>query len=561
MAGKMIGELLLELGVIDAASLQQAIDEQQTSGESLGEIIIRRGMVSVDELENILARQHSVPAINLENYSISSELLLLVPEDYMRKHLVAPVAVQEKNITVAMANPGDYAVIDELRFMTGKQVSPVVTSRTGIRSLLDKTFPHLEKNAGKNQINEHPVDLTIPSTSVSKDLDSAVRSLATSQLDDSFQTLLATAAAQDVTHIHLQTGEGPFRIRFRVDADLGADHEAPVRAGEGILKRLKALCCLDENGKKISQGFFDAKLSGTHYRIGFNSIPLPGGESAVVSIEYPPIHAAPTLDVLGMYPEVLAAYHEMIGHKSGLILFPAPPGSGKTTTIYATLEELRSQNLRSVTVESPIRRHIDGVEQLDPTQLPGVEAEWLLQALSGQDIDHLMIRDISSPRALQSALRASRAGALVLGRADYHGALGFISNAITSGIDPTLLASELLGVVGQRLVNMLCSHCLESEEPTEKRMEELKRLTGRRTPTLYRATGCPRCRQTGKMGKVGVYELFPAGDRLTQMIVSRAGESRMKEILSASGARTLAADGLLKATDGLVSLEEVLAAV
>jgi type IV pilus assembly protein PilB len=559
MVGKRIGEILLELGTIKPAALEQAISEQRKTGGSLGEVIIRRGMVSVEELEDILARQHRVPAVNLENCTITPELLQLVPEAYMRKHLLAPVALQDKTLTVAMSSPGDYEVLDELRFMTGKQISPMVTSRTGIRKLFDNLFG--DKRGERHAPDEHPVDLDAAAVADSNDLGAAVRSLSTSHLEKALDNLLLTAAALGVSHIHLQSGDGAMRLRFREGDTLSETYEAPAKAGDVLLKKLRALCGLESGRGQIIQGFFDARLGGTHYRLGFNSIPLPSGESAVLTLEYPPLHAAPTLDVLGMYPEVLATYREMINRKSGLILFPAPPGDGKTTTIYATLEELRSPGKRSVTVESPIKRRLEGIEQLDPDQLPGIDAQWLLEALSGQNIDHLMIHDLSTPRALQAALRATRAGALVLGRAAHHDALGFISKIISMGVDPTLLASELRGVVGQRLVNMLCSHCLESEEPSGHMLEELKRLTDRRSPKLYHANGCKRCGQTGKMGKVGIYELFPASELLTKLVMGHASEQRMKEALCATGVRILTDDALLKAADGLVSKEEALAAI
>ncbi len=556
---KKIGELLEEFDLIDPKQLEGAIKEQKRTGERLGDVIIRRGLVTAEDLELILSRQHSVPSINLEQYMPPPEVIALVPERYMREKMVVPVELRDKVLTVAMADPRQYQLIDELCFMTGKNVSPVVSTQFGIRMMLEKLFPTEKEEVSDATVSDIPLDIETDKSEGAMNLPGFSKMLAALKPSHVAKAILTTAANMGATNLHIKRTDSTGSIRVRVDSHLSPPLEVALRHARDIVKGLKDLASIDEKVTVARQGFFDSKLAGDYFRVTIAAMPTSNGESVVVTMERPKANAALTLDVLGMYPEMLAAYREVISKPKGLIIYASPPASGKTATIYATLDELSSPELRTVTIESPIRRKLENVEQFDPMEIAGLDSAALLQSMLAQDVDHLMVADLSSPQVLKAALRASQNGALVLGHVDYPGALACLDRMVSvMGASASLIASELLAVVGQRLVDMLCSHCLVAQTPEDDQLLRLIRLTGRRQPQVYTAKGCDRCGGTGRAGKVGIFELLHPTDKVKQLIINRTPERSMREILKAEGTRTLSDDGLMKASDGLVSYEDVL---
>jgi type II secretory ATPase GspE/PulE/Tfp pilus assembly ATPase PilB-like protein len=559
--GKKIGELLLEFQLIDQKQLDQVMAEQKRTGDRMGDIIIRRGLVTAEDLENILSRQHSVPSINLEHYNPPADALTLVPERYLRDHQLVPLEVRSKVLSVAMANPRDYAVIDELRFMTGHRVTPLVAASFDIRRTLDRLFPASEGKKSAGRANRRGSVPTLDAKAAAPTFEEAVTRATAGSVPDGVEILLATAAASNTTHIHIHTGDGRCYVRFRKGGKLTAPIEAPGRPMENLVMRLKLLCGMHGDKVQPRQGFFDAKISKNIYRFGLSALPTEAGESVIVSLGTPPLHPVLTLDVLGMYPDTLELYKQVVGPEGGLVLFAAPQGSGKTSTIYATLEAIKNPQRRFATFESPIRRRIEGVDQFDPSLVSGLDPIAALNGLLTQDLDCLTLGDLGAPEEMTAALRAARNGVLVLGRAEYAYPLSFLFRSISTGTPPQLLASALKGLVGQRLVDMLCSNCLKPETPTEALSRELKKLTGRRSPQVYKAVGCDKCRGTGRMGKVGLFEVIPVDEKLRRLIATNAAERAIRDILTAMGAHTLRMDGLMKAADGLVAYEDVLAAL
>ncbi len=558
---KKIGQLLTEFRIISDEQLAEAIAEQRKSGEKLGTILIKKGYVTVEDLEYLLSRQFAVPSINLLKYEVPRDVAGLVPEKFMKRNFVVPVERDDKTLTVAMASPHDYRVIDELRFMTGLRIAPVVSSVYGIKQKLRQLFPTSGKWEDALDLKaqrELEIITSQQAEAREQNLEEALESASEAPIVKIVNSVLLAALDKKATHVHIVPTEKRLEVKLRVNGVLDTLVTPPPEYGQNIVNRLKILGGMDILERRLPQeGYFRVRSEDQFFDIEVATFPVRNGEQVVLTFQQPFSKEDLRLENLGMAPEMLDRYREVIAAERGLILVVGPPDSGKTSTIYATLNALKSPSRATFTYENPIKNRLADINQAEPNERAGMTYAQGLRALVRQDIDYLMVGEVPNRDVLETVVETSLGKTLVLARVVFNSTVGVIPRILEQGIPPFMLYSALAAVLGQRLVRRLCPECLESFEPPEPVREELRRATGRTNPHLYRAVGCRKCAMTGYRGRIGVFELLVPDDGVRQLILAGASQEALDRAVRSNGFRTLVEDGLTKAVDGMTTYEEV----
>lgn len=557
---KRIGDILLEFKIVEPEQLAEAVAEQGKTGERLGSVLIRKGYVTVEDFEHLLSRQQAVPSINLQKYCPPAEVVSLVPEKFMKRNFLVPVELHDKTLTVAMANPHDYRVVDELRFMTGLRVAPVVSSMYGIKRKIRDLFPTTTKweEALDIKVQRDLEILTLQVKGREENLEEVLESASGAPIVKIVNSVVLAALDKKATHVHIVPRDDAVEVKLRVNGLLETLVTPPKELAQNLVNRLKVLGGMDLLLRRVPlQGYFRVRSEDQFYDIDVATFPVLNGEQAVLTFQQPFSKEALRLENLGMAPDILEAYRGVIQGERGLVLFAGPPDSGKTSTIYATLNALKSSARVGFTYENPIKNRLTDINQAEPNEKAGLTYEAGLRALVRQDIDYLMVGELPSGAVFQTAVEAALGKTLVLARMVFNHTLGVIPRVLELGVPPFMLYSALAAVVGQRLVRRLCTHCLEAFTPPEEVKDELRRATGKENPSLYRAVGCRKCAGTGYRGRIGVFELLVPDDVLRGLVLARAPQTEIEASVRQTGYRTLIQDGLSKAVEGLTTYEEV----
>ncbi len=555
-----IGELLIDLNILSPEDLEKALEEQKRTGERLGATLLKMELLSEEDLDYLLGRQLNIPAINMENYSPSPELLATIPEKIIKKHLVLPVSLDGKTLTVATPNPRDLVLMDDLAYITGLKIAPVVTSITSIKRKIEELFQKPVSWEETLKVNETE-DLEIIKADqgiMEEDLEDALQSAEEAPVIKLVNAVILAAIEQEATHIHIEPHEDCYEIYLRVDGKLKLLVKPPANLQMNIVNRLKILSSIDILKRFVpAEGYFRAKSKGRYYDIDAATIPSLHGERMVLTFQQPFSKEELQLDKLGFTPETMKTFKELLSNKRGFILVTGPADSGKSSTIYAALNYLKSPERSIFTFERTVKNKLVGINQGQPNEKFGYSYEKGLQSLLRQDMDVLMVGELMTREAVVSALHASLSKTLVLGRFLCNDTIGAISLLLDMDVPPFMLFSSLTAVIGQRLIRRLCQECMEDYEPPRELAEEITALTGAERPRLFRSRGCPACSLTGYNHRIGLFEVVIPSKELREAILAKTPPSELKEIAARQQYRTFRQDGLIKATEGLTSYEEV----
>ena len=555
-----IGELLLDLNIINQKELDSALEEQKKTGDRLGSVLLKMDLLSEEDFEQLLSQQLNVPSINLESYSPTPELLAIVPEKIIRKYIVLPVAIDNKILTLATASPRDLAHLDDLTYTTGYKIAPVVTSisslKTKIQELFDKPIGWEDalkvEEMGDLEIIKSDLDV------IEEDLEMALQSAEETLVVKLVNGIILAAIDKGATHIHLEPKEDSFEIYLRIDGKLKLLIKPPVNLQQNVLNRLKILGAIDILKRLVPcEGYFRARSSGNYYDIDIATIPSSFGERMVLTFQQPFSKEELKLEKLGFTPEILKRYKELLRSPRGFILVTGSSDSGKSSTLYASLNYLKNPEKSIFTFERTIKNKLTGINQGQPNDKAGYSYEKGLQFLLRQDVDVLMAGELMTREAVVSALLASLSKSLVLGRFLSSDTVGAISLLMDMDVPPFMLFSALTAILGQRLIRRLCQECIEDYDPPGDLTEEIESLTGKEHSRLFRAGGCPACGQTGYSGRIGLFELIIPSRELRDGIFARAPLNELKEMAEKNRYHTFRQDGLIKAAEGLTSYEEI----
>ncbi|MCX7571389.1 ATPase, T2SS/T4P/T4SS family [Tumebacillus sp. DT12] len=544
MARKRIGDLLIDAGLINDGQLQEALAVQKTGKEKLGDVFLNMGIITEQQLFDALEVQLGIPHVQLHRYKIEQGLLSIIPERLANLYKVLPLKKEGNRLTVAMVDPLDYFAIDDLRMSTGFLVEPAIASKDELLRAINRYYGLQEsvEEIMQNLPQEFEGDREII------DEDAPVVRMV--------NQIIQQAVMQRASDIHLDPQTDGIRVRYRIDGVMRTERVLPKHMQGVIAARLKILAHLNIAERRAPQdGRFhmDVDLRTVDVRVA--TLPTAHGEKIVMRVLDAKMNIN-DMEKLGFERDNLDRFHKMIRHTHGIVLLTGPTGSGKTSTLYAALNRLNTDEVNIVTVEDPIEYQVDGVNQVQVNPTTGLTFAAGLRAILRQDPNVIMVGEIRDVETAEIAVRAALTGHLVFSTLHTNDAVASITRLIDMGIEPFLVASAIVGVVGQRLVRRVCPECAAPYTP---RPEELRMLDARGLSAegLLVGTGCPSCNRTGYRGRVAVQEVLVLDDALRRMVMDKRPDAEYRAHAIRGGMRTMLDDGLVKVANGVTTFAEV----
>ena len=560
----MVGELLIRSGLIDSSGLNRAQEIQLKSGVSLGKALADLGITSEEAVSKAIASGLQLECLSAELLEIDPELLALLPIEFCRKHLVVPVNRQGNSLRLAMADPLDYPAIQDVMFRTSKQIIPIVASQTAILLLLDR-FP---TEAAEDQETYATLIATHPEGEIVavQDLDEAVdaaklaKDTKLAPVVRLVNLMLSGAAKAGASDIHVEPKEKNLLVRQRIDGLLQDVFKIPKHLQDATISRLKIISGMDIADRRRPQdGRSQLRFEGKRIDLRVSTLPTQFGEKVVIRL-LDQGRAVTAMDKIDLSPENLRVLQQLLVRPQGMILVTGPTGSGKSSTLYTALNWVKSPTTNIITVEDPIEYQLDGVNQVQINTKAGVTFAKGLRSILRQDPNIILVGEIRDQETAGIALEAAQTGHLLLSTLHTNDAAATVSRLFDLGVEPFLVASALIGVLAQRLVQRNCPFCSIPHPPTAEELDKLglapppggKWLAGR---------GCDKCMQSGFKGRLAVHELLQVTDELRALITARAPEHELRVAARAAGMRTLIEDAVVKAAQGLTTLEAIMQVV
>ncbi|MBI4597259.1 MAG: Flp pilus assembly complex ATPase component TadA [Candidatus Omnitrophica bacterium] len=552
-----VGEILIQNGLITEQQLSKALEVQKGTTKRLGEVLIELGLISELDLALTLSKQLGIPfatsASGLLTPRKEDELAQLVPASFARQYLVLPLSRTLSSVTVACVNPLDLITMDNLTRMTRCEINPVVTTKSDLEEAINKFYTDssmLSEAIGRSY--EGAEADTLEGGEV-LDLDRIKQAAEEAPVVRLVDLIIRQAIKERASDIHIEPFKDRVSLRYRIDGVLQEISPPAKQFHPPIVSRIKILCKLDIAEKRLPQdGGFMMMMEGRQVDFRVSTIPSIYGEKLVIRILDKP-ESLLDLGRLGFSPQSLEVFRKTIRDPYGLILLTGPTGSGKSTTLYASLIEISSPTKNIITIEDPVEYRLEGVNQVQIKPAIGLTFASGLRAFMRQDPDIIMVGEIRDQETAEICLRSALTGHLVLSTLHTNDAPSAITRLIDIGLAPFLLASTLSLVIAQRLLRQLCERCKEAYEP----LPELRAQYGITEELLYRPKGCEECANTGYQGRLGVYEVLVLTREIRDLIARGAAAPMLKDAALKNGFSTLWQEGLKKVRAGLTSLEEL----
>lgn len=551
---KRLGDMLTEAGFITQEQLQIALQEQKQTGRRIGEVLVDLGFVTEDNMLEVLREQLNLPRLNLSRVLIPVEMAAILPEHIARRHQVVPVRLEQGRLVLAMADPLDVVAIDDVRMVTGREVTVVLASRGEIASAIDQLY-----GGGADYVEQVVQTLREEGNEQEEEnLDQSQTMAEETPIVRLVNGIIVDAVKQRASDIHVEPQENNVRIRYRVDGLMRQATVVPKRTQAALISRIKVIGGMDIGERRLPQdGRLQLKVEGREIDIRLSSLPTMFGEKIVMRI-LDKQTALSQLRLLGFRTDVLERWKRVIHRPYGMIVVAGPTGSGKTSTLYATLNELNSVEKNIITVEDPIEFTLAGVNQVQVNPKAGLTFASSLRSIVRQDPDIIMVGEVRDRDTAVIATQAAMTGHLVLSTLHANDAAGVVSRLIDMGIEPYLVASALTASMAQRLARRLCPECRQPYRlPDEEAMAlGIDKVTEVRQ--FYRPVGCHACDGIGYKGRVAIQELLVVTEEMRVMIVEKKSKEIIQREALQNGMKTLVQDGILKAAEGITSLDEVM---
>lgn len=545
MNRKRLGDLLVDSGLITDAQLSTALAEKMPN-EKLGDALLREGYITEQQLIEVLEFQLGVPHINIFQYPIEQETVQLIPQELAKRHQVMPIRTEDNQLFVAMADPMDYFAIEELRMATGYQIVPAIATKDALQRTIAKFYDFQESLDAA--IGDFLPQETVEEAGITDDDSPVVRLV---------NQIISNAVTERASDIHFDPQEVELKIRYRVDGVLITERTLPKHMQNVIVARLKIMANLNITESRIPQdGRIKLTVNFKPIDIRVSTLPSIYGEKIVMRI-LDLSNALDQLDKIGFTADNEALFKKMITKPNGIVLITGPTGSGKSSTLYAALNQLNEESVNVITIEDPVEYQLAGINQVQVNEAVGMTFATGLRSILRQDPDIVMVGEIRDYETAQIAIRASLTGHLVLSTLHTNSAIAALTRLIDMGVEPFLISSSLTGVVAQRLVRRVCRDCVETIEPTEREKEIFKHAN-MQIDMVQRGRGCGNCNNTGYRGRIAIHEVLPINDEIRRFIMTSASASKIREYVKNEGILFLLDDGLTKVQQGLTTTEEVL---
>lgn len=528
---KKIGDLLKEAGIITEVQILEALD-QKRKDQKLGDALVEQGYITEKQLLSVLAIQLNLESISLYQYPIDDRLVDLLPKDRARKNLALPIKLEGSKLTVAMNDPLDFYAIQEIESTTGYTIVPAIATKDDILQTINRLYDGVDMGLDTESTDDAP----------------AVRIV---------DQLIETGVAMYASDIHLDPHENNITVRYRVDGVLRNDRTIPKSLMNSLIARIKIISGLDITESRLPQdGRISIDVNDKKVDFRISTLPTVHGEKVVLRI-LDMSNVSSKVSQIGLQADTLKQYEELIREPSGLILITGPTGSGKSSTLYSSINELNSPDVNIVTVEDPVEYQLEGINQVQVNSAINLTFAAGLRSILRQDPNIIMVGEIRDTETAEISIRSALTGHLVFSTLHTNGAIEAVPRLFDMGIEPYLVVSSVKGVMAQRLVKTICKDCAETRKATSIEKEVFQR----RNMEIEEVTvgqGCDACRHTGYRGRMAIHELIVITDDIRNMMMNHARTSEIKDHLREKGVRFLIDDGLEKVKQGRTTIEEIL---
>ncbi|MBW8876661.1 MAG: type IV-A pilus assembly ATPase PilB [Acidobacteria bacterium] len=562
-----LGELLMRTGKINQTQLNEALGLQKEQGGRVGTNLVKLGYLTEKQLVDSLAQHFKVPAVDLNGMEIDEAVLKIIPADIARKYTILPVSKSGATVTVAMIDPTNVFAMDDVKFMTGYRVEPVVASETAIRVSIDRYYGSthaIELKKVMSDLSEEGSGTDLEVLDEDQDLDLAALEEESEQAPvvKLVNLVLTDAIKRGASDIHIEPYEKEYRVRYRIDGILYEMMHPPLKLKEAITSRCKIMARLDIAEKRLPQDGrikIKTKISGRTKDLDYRVSVLPTlfGEKIVMRL-LDKDKLMLDMSKLGFEPESLRKFEAAILKPYGMVLVTGPTGSGKTNTLYSALQRINTPEVNIMTAEDPVEFNLSGINQVQTREQIGLNFAAALRSFLRQDPNIILVGEVRDFETAEVAIKAAMTGHLVLSTLHTNDAPSSISRLMNMGIEPFLVATSVHMIVAQRLVRRICTFCKEPlDVPPAALVQAGFSEHESRTLKLFKGRGCERCSNTGYKGRVGLYEVLEVEDEMREMILSGASAFELRQKAVQNGMMTLRGSGLQKIRDGMTTLDEV----
>ncbi len=549
---KQLGQILQEQGLLTQEQLGRALEEHRNTPKSLGRVLIDMGLIKEPDLVAALAEQVGLEFVDLTDYNVDPTATGLLPEALARRYRAIPIGERDGKLLVAMSDPANVYALDDIRAITNRDVQPVVATASDVEQAIQK-YSEMDQQV---EALASEASSRLEGEEGTEEVEAALEEAPIVKLVTAIMTQAVGDRASDV---HIEPMERDVRVRFRVDGVLHEKMHSPKNIQNGLISRLKVMADLNIAEKRVPQdGRMSMKVGGKALDLRLATLPTVFGEKVVIRI-LDKSQALIQLQDLGFQEEAFKRYEQSFRKPYGAILMTGPTGSGKSTSLYATLNILNSPEKNIITVEDPVEYRLAGVNQIQVNPKAGLTFASALRSILRADPDIILIGEIRDRETAMIAVESALTGHLVLSSLHTNDAPSAITRLTEMEVETFLVASALDCVVAQRLARKLCDRCKEPYQPEPAELEEAgyPEYQWPEIQQLYRAVGCSACSSTGYRGRMGLYEVMPMSEDLERLTIERASSDQMRVVAIEQGMITLRDDGLMKARHGQTSIEEI----
>jgi type IV pilus assembly protein PilB len=563
-----LGDLLVKEKIITPEQLEKASKAQKEQNCRLGSALVKLGFLTDEDVTNFLSRQYGVPAINLSYFEIDPAVVKLIPFETAKRYQILPLSRVGASLTIAMVDPTNVFAMDDIKFMTGFNIEPVVASESSILEGIDKAYgASKEKEEDLESVMQSMSEMTEEDVELQADAQEMGLSELEKAADEApvvklVNVILGDAVKRGASDIHIEPYEKEFRVRFRIDGVLQSIMSPPMKLRDAITSRLKIMAKLDISEKRLPQDgriMLKMNIGGRKKQLDFrvSTLPVLWGEKIVLRL-LDKENLRLDMTKLGFEPESLVKFERAILKPYGMVLVTGPTGSGKTNTLYSSISRLNQPDTNIMTAEDPVEFQLGGVNQVQMKEQIGLNFAAALRSFLRQDPNIILVGEIRDFETAEIAIKAALTGHLVLSTLHTNGAPETITRLMNMGIEPFLVATSVHLICAQRLVRRICKECAEVVEvPIPALIEEGFTPEEAKTVKIQKGKGCGICNNTGYKGRCGLYEVMEVDDEIRELVLVGASAVELKKKAIERGMITLRRSGLIKVAAGMTTLEEV----
>ena len=561
---KSIGQILVERGYATEEQIQEALNIQREKGGSLADILLNLGYLTQEQKAVALGLQAGMEVVDLDGMEIPQDVLDRITPSVAKMYRVVPIRFENGVLTVALSDPLDVSVLDDLRFMLECEVQGAIASESSINETIEKYYAHKSESIEDiiGELGEEGAsDLAVRDSDATIDVSSVEQLAHSAPVVKLVTQILLHAIKDQASDIHFEPFEDVFKVRYRVDGVLLELIPPPRHLALAVTSRLKVMAQLNIAERRLPQdGRIMLNVGGQHpVDLRVSTLPTAFGESVVLRVLD---RTVVSLDLhrLGLRDDELATVKSLIHRPHGIVLVTGPTGSGKTTTLYAALNEANDIGIKIITTEDPVEYDLEGIMQVQVDEKIGVTFGRCLRHILRQDPDKILVGEIRDIETAEIAIQASLTGHVVFSTLHTNDAPSAVTRMIDMGVEPYMLCATLQAVLAQRLVRIICTDCKEEYTPTKEMLLPLRlseeEVEGKK---FYYGRGCPNCNNTGYRGRTAIFEIMMLTDELRDLIMTHASTGAIRQLARQQGMRTLRDSGLMKIYDGTTTIEEVVA--